>query len=660
MKSSISLDKTLLGKIAYALAFCAVLPAFLLIWAVGLDQHLSLPSVAGHTAQGIAALAVGLVLVFMGMRGLWKDGKGLPMNAFPPTQLVSSGIYRWVPHPIYVGSVLTMIGLFLLFALRSGIWVITPCLIAGILALLYGYEIPDLKKRFGAHYRASALTLPAMVVAAPTIGQRLAGYVYVLLPWMVIYLFLAELLPVSVMHDTYMAFERSLAVQPWAVIIYILAYAWVGLAPLVAKKQASLRRFMLCGILGMVIGFACFIVLPFKATPRLFESVDVYNLNLLEWLLFSQRHMDTPACAFPSFHVFWAFAGMLVWKDRIPYAMALLIAVLISISCILTGMHSVVDVIAGALLYVVAVNYAWLYRTTLQLTEHIANNWKEWRIGCFRIINHGFYAGLASFFGIILAAILYPQVSSWWVFGVGAASMVGACLWGQKLEASSVLMRPFGYYGSVLGSAAGLLAILLFDGADSFWLTSAALATIAPLVQAVGRLRCLIQGCCHGKSSSAYHGICVHSSLSRVVRIAKLVNTPIYPTQLYSIAGNVLLLALTVSLTLYSAPATLIIGLYLIISACLRFVEEHYRGEPQTPVYAKLALYQWLAFSALLAGALLTMLPSPAASGMVQIANLSFASLGSAFLPALLLGAIGWFAMGMDWPESDIPLSRLT
>ena len=664
MKSSTFLsEEKLLGKVAYAAAFCFVLPAFLLLWAIQLDRLLPfLPSVAGYTVEGITALALGLFLITKGMLGLWKDGKGLPMNAFPPPELVSTGVYRWVPHPIYIGSVLTMTGVFLLLQTASGIWVITPCLILGILALLYGYEIPDLKKRFGINYRASELSFPAASAIPPTLGQRLACYAYVLLPWVAVYLYLAALFPVSAMLDTYMAFEHTLTVQPWAVTFYLLAYVWVALAPFAAKSQASLRCFMLCGLLGMFVGFVCFIVFPFKATPRLFDPADPFNLNLLEWLLVAQRNSDTPACAFPSFHVFWAFAGMIVWKDRIPSLLAWAIAILISLSCILTGMHSVIDVIAGALLYILALNYDRLYNKTLQVTQYIANDWKEWRIGNFRIINHGFYVGLASFCGILLAAFLYPQVSSWWLFVVAACSMVGACIWGQALEASSALMRPFGYYGSIFGSAFALIAILFLYGADSFWLTSAALATIAPLVQAIGRLRCLVQGCCHGKTSSVYHGICVHTPLSRVVRIAGLANTPIYPTQLYSIAGNILLLALTIGLTLYGAPASLIVGLYLFVSACLRFIEEHYRGEPQTPVYAKLAIYQWLAFAALLCGALLTMLPSP--SVMAGVSFISFTTIWSAILPALLpallIGLIAWFAMGMDWPESNRPLSRLT
>lgn len=659
MKSSSSPDRKLGGKIIYALIFCAALPAFLLFWGWRLNTLLpQLPPVHGYEIPSCMSLIAGFILMLIGMRSLWKDGKGLPMNAFPPTQLVQTGIYRWIPHPIYTGSVLFLAGTFGLLHLSAGLWVILPIFITAIIALLWGYEIPDLKKRFSQNYHVSQIQIPCLTSLPPTLGQRLNAYAYVLLPWLVIYLYLAALLPASTMLDTSLPFEKNWAVQPWAIIPYMGAYLWVGLAPFAAKKQTSLRHFIFTGILGMVIGFTCFILLPLKADPRSFGQYQ-QSLSFLESLILWQQTADTPACAFPSFHVFWALAAASLWRERIHKWLSWSIATLICISCLLVSMHSLIDVIAGASLFALSSQYTWLYRKTLHITQHFANRWREWRIGShqpFRIINHGFYAGLGAFFGILLATIFYPDVSSWWLFFIGLTCMLGGCLWGQWLEASSVLMRPFGYYGSVLGGAVGLLLAFTLQGADFFWQLCAALATIAPLVQALGRLRCLIQGCCHGRTSSLYHGICYHQPQNRVVRIAKLAHTPVYPTQLYSIVGNLMLLVILLGLTIYHAPASLIVGMYLMLSACARFIEEHYRGEPQTLTYANLAIYQWLALGFLIAGAMLTMFPSS------QVTGISAMTLNSlnALAPAGLLGLIAWFAMGMDWPESNRMLSRLT
>ena len=47
-------------------------------------------------------------------------------------------------------------------------------------------------------------------------------------------------------------------------------------------------------------------------------------------------------------------------------------------------------------------------------------------------------------------------------------------------------------------------------------------------------------------------------------------------------------------------------GIYLLLSGCGRFVEEAYRGEPQTRVLAGLRFYQWIAIACVVAGAAIT------------------------------------------------------
>jgi prolipoprotein diacylglyceryltransferase len=105
-------------------------------------------------------------------------------------------------------------------------------------------------------------------------------------------------------------------------------------------------------------------------------------------------------------------------------------------------------------------------------------------------------------------------------------------------------------------------------------------------------------------------------------------------------------------LWLLCAPLHLIGGLYLILNGLGRFVEEAWRGEPQTPVFARLRLYQWAAITSVLAGVLVTALgasePAPAAH-FDWIAPLPAAAFG------LLVGC----AMGVDFPESNRRFSRL-
>jgi prolipoprotein diacylglyceryltransferase len=114
-------------------------------------------------------------------------------------------------------------------------------------------------------------------------------------------------------------------------------------------------------------------------------------------------------------------------------------------------------------------------------------------------------------------------------------------------------------------------------------------------MQAIGRLRCLVNGCGHGSAAPRELGIRITHVRSRVTRLAKLSDVPIHPTQLYSILSNIFLGLVLLRLWHSGCPLSLICGVYGIGNGVSRFVEEAYRGEPQTLIVRGLHLYQWIA-----------------------------------------------------------------
>jgi prolipoprotein diacylglyceryltransferase len=100
-------------------------------------------------------------------------------------------------------------------------------------------------------------------------------------------------------------------------------------------------------------------------------------------------------------------------------------------------------------------------------------------------------------------------------------------------------------------------------------------------------------------------------------------------------------------------PLHFIGGIYLLLTGIGRFVEEAYRGEPQTLVLAGLRLYQWIAISTILFGALITALgrsePAPEP-------EFHWPALGV----ATVFGIVCWFALGVDFPDSNRRFARLT
>jgi prolipoprotein diacylglyceryltransferase len=135
--------------------------------------------------------------------------------------------------------------------------------------------------------------------------------------------------------------------------------------------------------------------------------------------------------------------------------------------------------------------------------------------------------------------------------------------------------------------------------------------------------------------------------------LAKLSGVAVHATPVYSILWNgVIGLALLRLLQLHLS-ATLICGMYLLLSGAGRFVEEAYRGEPQTLTVYGLHLYQWIAILTVVAGAGLTCIH---ASAVPPIAPLRV----DTFLLAVACGAAAWFVTGVDFPESSSRFARLT
>lgn len=633
------------AKVMYGSAFALVLPVLLAAWARLLsDQLPGLPAFQWPLIGAALAFA-GVGLIAVAMRGLWVHGGGLPMNAFPPPRLVIRGVYRLLPHPIYVGFVIACAGVSLVTGSAPGLWVITPLAALGCMAIVYGYERHDLDRRFGADRPKPLLRLPPASEAPPTFWDRLSIGVLVLLPWLIAYEALGHATP-SRGISAFLPFEHSWPVVEWTEWVYISAYPAVVLIPLAAHRSSDLRRFAIAGIVGSVIGHLAFFVVPLLAEPRAFEPATLAG----RILMLERADGIGGRAAFPSFHVFWAVLTAWLFARSFPRwrAPAWIWAAAVAASCLTTGMHALCDVAAGVALAAASLHSAAIWHAAERSAERIANSWREWRLGPMRIINYGGYAGLGAFLGTAGAGLLAGPDESAAIAAISLFALVGAGLWGQALVGSRTLLRPFGYYGSVLGATCGLVAVGFLGG--DLWQIAAALATVAPWVQAAGRLRCLVQGCCHG--APAHDGIRYRHPLSRVCRIAHLEGVPIYPTPLYSISGNIVIGLVLARLWSLQVPASFLAGIYLVLAGLARFVEESFRGEPQTPIRAGLRLYQWFAAASIGLGALLTVIPTPTVRG-------SFAADWRPLALGVIVGAMYWFAMGVDFPASNRRFSRL-
>jgi hypothetical protein len=436
--------------------------------------------------------------------------------------------------------------------------------------------------------------LPPADESAPSFGRRLSTFVIAFLPWLLL----------AAMHPTLSAREAG---------IYLLAIA----APFVARTQRGLRAVVIRSLLAMPLVMPLHAVVPL-VTPSLLALVALLAAD-----------------AWPA-----------PWMRWLARALALLLAT-VDLAPARAGIFGVV---ASVVAYATVANAAVVWRVLRAFAERVANSWHETRIGPVRIINHGMWAALSTFGGIIIIGqLLGPSHVAAVVFAA-SASLIGAGLWAQTIEGSAALSRPYGFYGGVLGICLAAFAGPLFG--TPVWLLLGGYAVAAPYVQAMGRLRCLVQGCCHGSETTPEVGIRYHHPRSRVCRLAHLEGVPLHATQLYSILWNGVTMVVVGRLWSLHAALHLIGGVYMVLNGLGRFVEEAYRGEPQTPILARLRLYQWIALGQILAGALVTGLGSsgPAPSPLLN---------GVSVAAAAVFGVVTWFAMGVDFPESNRRFSRL-
>ena len=172
---------TLLGKLAYGLAFCAVLPAVLVWWALRTAVLVPLP-VPQAPLVGAACTGGGLLLMAWGMGSLWFQG----------------------------GTSLLSVGVSLLTGSASGLWLVSPVLTLAWLALVYGFENADLRQRFPHRpVGKSLVSLPPATATPAPVAQQLRVAAVVFGPWLLLYETVIFLGPSRSPVSTFLGFEQS-------------------------------------------------------------------------------------------------------------------------------------------------------------------------------------------------------------------------------------------------------------------------------------------------------------------------------------------------------------------------------------------------------------------------------------------------------------------
>jgi phosphatidylglycerol:prolipoprotein diacylglycerol transferase len=139
-----------------------------------------------------------------------------------------------------------------------------------------------------------------------------------------------------------------------------------------------------------------------------------------------------------------------------------------------------------------------------------------------------------------------------------------------------------------------------------FWTTCDLFAPGIALGQAVGRMGCLLAGCCYGQTTEMPWGVTFTNTLA-AANVGTPLGVALHPTQLYEAAAMLLVLGVLLASERHWRPFQgRTFWTYLLLYGLVRFAIEFYRGDPRGLVFDTLPTSQFV--SALIVPISLSML----------------------------------------------------
>ncbi len=153
------------------------------------------------------------------------------------------------------------------------------------------------------------------------------------------------------------------------------------------------------------------------------------------------------------------------------------------------------------------------------------------------------------------------------------------------------------FYGGLIGGLVCLVWVLITRRARFAQLETVFLPAV-PLVHAIGRVGCFCAGCCYGRPTDSWLGVCYPEGGFAPAGI------PLVPVQLMESAGDLVIFGLLM-LPVYRTPGRRL-ALYLMGYGALRFCTECFRGDAARGLAGPLSGAQWISAACILAGLVLT------------------------------------------------------
>jgi phosphatidylglycerol:prolipoprotein diacylglycerol transferase len=148
----------------------------------------------------------------------------------------------------------------------------------------------------------------------------------------------------------------------------------------------------------------------------------------------------------------------------------------------------------------------------------------------------------------------------------------------QPRELLSLVRAGGVFYGGLL-AALGVAILLVRRYQLRLWTTADLFAPGIALGHVVGRLGCLMAGCCYGTPTSMPWGITFTNPLA-ASNVGTPLGIPLHPTQLYDAGAELLILVVLLATERRGKPFEgRTFWLYMLLYAISRFIVEFYRGD---------------------------------------------------------------------------------
>ncbi|MEW6382219.1 MAG: prolipoprotein diacylglyceryl transferase [bacterium] len=211
------------------------------------------------------------------------------------------------------------------------------------------------------------------------------------------------------------------------------------------------------------------------------------------------------------------------------------------------------------------------------------------KLGPVTIYTYGFFIALAFIAGILWASREARQLGENperimdLGFFITLAAIIGSRILFIFLNIQEYLEHPGNivkiwegglvFYGGLIAS---ILTGLFYLKKHRLrvWKYADILAPAIALGQGIGRIGCLMAGCCYGKETSCPWAIRFTDPHSLAV-----LNVPLHPTQIYEAVGALLIFGLLLGLRKKKSFEGQIFWTYIALYSALRFVIEFFRGD---------------------------------------------------------------------------------